>query len=172
MVVGAMCSTKVFPLIKVPPKVTVNAKYFVSHVLEPLVEKYLLPHFGNNIGKVTIHFDKASSHTAHFTRQYLQSINQKYGIKFLEKEDIPTKGADISPCDFFAFGYLKQRMKGNKCKTAKGLWNKARTVWAGITPESCHNTFASWKRRCLAVRRMDGDQYETIQGIHESKIKI
>lgn len=171
MVIGAMCSRKVFPLIRVPPSVTVNSQFFCDHVLDPLIQKQLIPYFKEDINKVVIHFDKATSHIAGNTSRYLSRINGLYGISFINKDSIPVKGADVAPCDFFGFGYLKQELSKSHARTEEGVWTRAKQIWSSITPQNCANTFAAWKQRCLTVTRIHGEQCETTKDIHRRKLR-
>lgn len=171
MIVGSMCSKRTFPLIKVPPKVTVDSKYFVSKVLDPLIHKHLIPYYNDDIKKVTIHFDKAPSHTSNYTANYLYQMKEKYGISFVMKDDIPVKGADISPMDFFGFGFLKQQLQKSRARTAAGKWKVARKIWDEMCPKKCGNVFEAWKRRLRVVYKIDGQQCEATKEIHKRKIK-
>lgn len=170
MIIGSMTENTTFPLMKVPTKVTVDAKYYIDHVLDPLIHKNLIRYFGKDIDKVVIHNDKAPSHSANLTRNYLMVMNQKYGIRFIEKEDIPVKGADISPLDFFGFGWIKQKLKYTRARTENGVWKSCRDIWNQVTPETCKRVFALWKRRCRAVFRNDGQHVEQTKQIHRRKI--
>lgn len=169
MVVGSMCATKTFPLFKVPSSVTVNSVYFVDNVLKPLIEKYLIPHFKEDINKVVIHWDKCASHTSNHTNHFMHHIEEKYGIRCLRKEDIPVKGCDISPLDFFGFGYLKQQLKLTRARTEEGVWKKAREIWSSITPETCQHVYEGWKRRCRMVSKIGGQHVEQTKEIHHRK---
>lgn len=75
--------------------------------------KKIFPYFDDKAYKVIIHHDKTTSHTA---ANYIENINKKYGMSFLNKVDTPVKGADISLMDFFGFGYIKQGMKNREQK--------------------------------------------------------
>lgn len=70
MVVGAISGRGTLPLITVPPKVKVSAKYYVEYVLKPLLEKEIPKLCGEDASKVYVHHDAASSHTAKFTADY------------------------------------------------------------------------------------------------------
>lgn len=172
VIVGSMCCDKVFPLFRVPFLVTVDAKYFVDYVLHPLIHDFLIPHYKEDINKVIIHFDKATSHTAKLSSSYLERMKREYGISFLKKEDIPVKGADIVVMDFFAFGYLKQQLKVTRARTEAGVWKRTREIWSQITPKTCVLVFESWKRRLLAVRHNSGGHVEQTKNIHRTNIKL
>ena len=171
MIIGSMTENATFPLIKVPKKCTIDAAYYIRYVLSPLIHDQLIPHFGQDINKVVIHHDKASSHTAKKTRQFMDEMTEKFGIRFLEKEDIPVKGADISPLDFFGFGFIKQKIKSSRARTEKGIWKKCQETWSQVTPDVCKRVFDAWKRRCRMVVRKDGGHVEHTNHIHRRKIK-
>lgn len=107
--------------------------------------------------KVFIHHDRACSHTARITEQYLQSQKEQQGIRYLKKDEIPVKEADISPMDFFGFGYIKQKLKKKRPTTLEGLWKLVRETWARLPVDTPGLVMAAWKRRCRMVHKLSGD---------------
>ena len=95
MIVAAMCESRTFPLIKVPENVKVDAQFYSEFVLQPLIELYLVPHFGKEIEKVTIHHDQARSHTARMTTDFMAKMKEMYGVSIINKEMVPVKSPDI-----------------------------------------------------------------------------
>lgn len=167
MIVGIMCGKKVLPLIKVPIKTKINSSYYIKYVLKPLVEKHLPFIYGNNLSKVYIHHDKATSHTSTQTLNYMLEAQKKYKVKFIEKKDIVVKGPDVSPLDFYGFGYLKQRLSKRRPRTLNGIWKVLNQEWNKITPLEISRVFASWKRRCRIVAKKNGEQIEHLKLIHK-----
>lgn len=170
MVVGGMTGRGPLPLIKIPNNVKINAKNYCQLVLKPYFDIYLPKLYPNEMCKILFHHDKASSHTAIFTQAYLTNLKSKYGINFLAKQDIPVKGPDISPLDFFGFGFLKQKAKKCKATTLDGLWRFWQKTWSGIDAQKCLQVFRSWKRRLREVSRRDGGHIEHLKNIHKRKI--
>ena len=169
MVVTGITARGPLKLRIVPEKVKINTDYYIKHVMKKMIEEELLEMFADDIDKVFIHHDKAPSHTSKKMTEFADQMNDKYGITFIRKEDIPVKGADISPMDFSGFGYLKQAVKRSRVKTLSGLGKKLKEIWSKVTVEQCQNTFRSWKRRCVKVQRQNGAHIEHIQGIHSHK---
>ena len=169
MVVTGITARGPLKLRIVPDKVKINTDYYIKHVMKKMIEEELLEMFADDIDKVFIHHDKAPSHTSKKMTEFADQMNDKYGITFIRKEDIPVKGADISPMDFSGFGYLKQAVKRSRVKTLSGLGKKLKEIWSKVTVEQCQNTFRSWKRRCVKVQRQNGAHIEHIQGIHSHK---
>jgi histone-lysine N-methyltransferase SETMAR len=170
MVVGAMCEKGVLPLIRVPPKVKVNSDYYISHVLKPLLECEVVKLYGNETNKVVVHHDLATSHSSKKTMAYAADLKERLGISIIPNSDIPVKSPDISPMDFFGFGYLKQKVFKRKAKTLEGLWKVVKNEWSKVTPETCRNVLKEWKRKCNLVRQTNGLQIEPLAKIHRRKI--
>jgi hypothetical protein len=73
-----------------------------------------------------VHHDKAPAHTAKFTQSYIQTVTDRFGIRFIASNDIPVKAPDASPLEFFGFGHLKGAMGDKTAKNLTHLWNIAR----------------------------------------------
>lgn len=172
MVIGAMTYDRTFPLIRVPKGTNVDSEFYVNHVLKPLIHKHLIPHFKDNISKVFIHHDKSTVHTSEITTNYMKKMNEKYGIKFIQKPDIPTKGADCAPLDFFGFGCIKQSVERMKFTSVNQLWNKCKQVWNKVPADMCMDTFESWKLRCRKIREESGSQIEQRKDIHQRRLPL
>ena len=166
MVVGAISGRGTLPLIKVPKKTKVNADYYISNVLKPIVEKHLPRLYPGELRKVVIHHDKASSHTARKTDEYSRVVKRKYGITIMNKKDIPVKSPDCSPMDFFGFGFLKRRLFGHRPTTVGGVWKLLRQTWSGVDHGLINRTYESWKRRCRAIVNKQGRHVENVKTIH------
>lgn len=119
--------------------------------------------------KFFFHHDKSTCHTAAYTKAYMDQMTSEHGIRFIQKEDIPIKGPDVSPMDFFGFGYLKQEVKKTRVRTLNGLWKKCQSIWDNISPETCAKVFQSWKKRCRLVAKRHGAHIEQVKEIHHHK---
>lgn len=146
-----------------------TAVNYIKIVLRPLIEKYLIPLYGNDINKVFVHHDKSPVRTAEVTKEFMDSMTEKYGISFIRKEDTPVKGADCAPLDFFGFGYLKSKVESSEATTLDGLWKKSCAVWSGISPETCGRVYQSWKERCRMIHERKGSHVEQVKEIHKHK---
>jgi hypothetical protein len=158
-------------LIKVPPKIKINGQTYVDNVLKPLFEKFLPEKYPNEMSKVVLHHDKASSHTCKLVQEYLKNLMMELGINYLKNNDIPTKAPDIALLDFFGFGYLKQMLFKTKVKTLSGLWKKCKELWSGIPQDMINRAFQAWKRRCRMVYNVHGNHIENTKKIHSRSLK-
>ena len=164
MVIEVMTGRGTVPLFRVPPKVKINSQYYVDYVLKPLFQDHLPRLYGKDINKVFFHHDKASSHTADHTMDYLRQMKEELGINYLEKQEIPVKSPDASPLDFFGFGYIKQKLYMSNASTLERFWKLAQ-VRDGIELSMVQDVFASWKRRCRMVTARDSKHIENIKNI-------
>lgn len=172
MIVGAITGRGVLPLIRVLPNAKINANYYVNNVLRPLIEEELPKLYPDDLNKVFIHHDKCSSHTAFKTQQYLEDVSQRLGVSVIRNEEIPVKSPDVSPLDFFGFGFLKQRLFPRRVKTLYGLWKVCKQEWFGISPELVVKVFNNWKKRCRLVMRHKGKHIENTKAIHNKIIRL
>ena len=172
MVVGAICGRGVLPLIKVPAKSKINAQNYIDFVLKPLLEVEIPKLYPGEVNKVFVHHDKATSHTASLTTKYAEDLKRRLGITIISKNDIPVKSPDTSPMDFFAFGYLKQKLFSRRARTLDGVWKVCQKEWNQIPSEMISKVFASWKRRLLTVSKKNGEHIEQTKQIHKRKIKV
>ena len=170
MVIGGLSGRGRLPLLLIPKNVKIDAINYVDYVLKPYIEQYLPKIYPNDMNKLLLHYDKASTHTSDYTTKYLENLQTKIGITFIRKKNIPVKGADISPLDFYGFGYVKQQAKRNHASSLKELWDSWNQIWSEITPEMCTKVFRSWKIRLLNVYRKDGGHIEHLKSIHKRKV--
>jgi hypothetical protein len=119
---------------------------------------------------VLLHHDKATAHTADFTQQYLIGLQNRTAMDFIKNEDIPVKSPDTM--DFYAFGYLKQRLFRRRATSIPGLWKVLQEEWSYITIDNIRLVFNEWKKRCRAVSRGHGGHIEHIKNIHKRHLLL
>jgi [histone H3]-lysine36 N-dimethyltransferase SETMAR len=169
MVIGALSGRGPLPLMKVPKNAKINADRYIEDVLRPIVEKEIPRLYPGEEHKVFIHHDAASSHTAKKTVDYGKRVKENFGPTLISNQEIPVKSPDISPMDFFGFGFLKQKLFQRRATTLNGVWKSLNEEWNKVTPEKAQEVFSSWKKRCRAVVKNNGRHIE--QTNHSRKIR-
>jgi hypothetical protein len=87
----------------------------------------------------------ASPHQATTVQTYLA---ERFGEKFIAKSDWPPRSPDLNPCDFFLWGYLKQRVYNPLPKTLEDLrLNIVREV-ENLPETMLKATFSNFRKRC------------------------
>jgi len=77
--------------------------------------------YPNEMGKLFIHHDAASSHTSRFTQDFMDKQSEIYGLSFIKKSEVPVKSPYGSPLDFFGIGYLKQMLSKTRASSLLAL---------------------------------------------------
>jgi histone-lysine N-methyltransferase SETMAR len=78
-----------------------DSNYFIYNILHPMIEKLKDKYRGNDI---FIHFDNAPIHKTEKCTKFIENNN-------ISIVDHPAYSPDIAPCDFFFFGYLKDKLR-------------------------------------------------------------
>ena len=87
-----------------PGKVKVNARHYVNHLQKELLAACDVLQKGK---KYYYMQEGAPSHTANITQQYLK---EKFGRRFIRKDQWPPNSPDCSPLDYFFWDAVKQKV--------------------------------------------------------------
>ena len=138
----------------VPPHTKMNAQLYIKHILRPFFRydaKKLYPN-----GNFVFHQDSAPSHTAKVTLSFFE----KNRIKFITPQQWMPYSPDVSPCDFYLWGVLKNRLKSclatNLDELKKAIIREAKA----IPLDQIQRAMESWPRRCRQVYEADGYHIE------------
>ena len=101
-----------------------------------------------------IHYDNAPGHNAECTGEYLQTTN------FIRIPH-PPYSPDISICDFYLFGRLKNALQQQNTQTLTEIQQATHTVLSSIADDEWIRVFREWKTRLLWIIEHNGDYYYT-----------
>lgn len=145
---------------QVPKNCKINSAFFQQHILTPIYTEDLPRLYGHAIQQVSVHMDKASSHTSRSTQNFLKQMETDTGIRAIPFHDIPVKSPDASPMDFCGFGLLKRALSSRRVTTLGGLWKACREEWEKIPLPVLRRSLLQWKLRCRAIARTHGHHIE------------
>jgi len=145
---------------KVPPNVKINSQFYQREVLDPIFHHDIPSFYGEDLGNVFLHQDKASSHTSRSTTAYLDNLCTETGINVIPFKSIPTKSPDAAPMDFCCFGLLKYGLSKRHPTTITGLWKVVEEEWSKLNQSVLIKSLLSWKVRCRAIVLNQGYQIE------------
>lgn len=97
--------------------------------------------------EITTGFFQHDNATPHTARQTIQYLEQFYGNRLISNNRWPPRSPDLTPLDFFLFGYLKDTIFRNRLHTIDEMKEAIRTAIDRITPEVLENVFEGMKRR-------------------------
>ena len=154
MMAAAFCWHGQTRLTIIPARAKVNADYFIQHVLTPMFDVDVPKLFGKDAGKVVLHMDSATSHTARKTVAWLNSR----GIKFITKDQWLPNSPELAPMDYFANGHLKKMMKKHRYRSGRGMIDAAKEEWSNIPLEMFRNALLAWPKRVQMVHKAKGNR--------------
>ena len=131
----------------------INSLYYCKKVIEPFHKEYKQKYPEN---QMLLHQDSAPSHVSKFTVPFLK----KKQIKFITKDQWMPSSPDCAPCDYWLFGYLKNRVQKRKVKTIAGLKKAIRQEVKNIPIWMVERALRSWPRRCRLVYYNKGGYIE------------
>lgn len=119
--------------------------------------------------------DGATPHTCNdsldFVNKYFHErvISGRYLERFGYGLSWPTYSPDLSPCDFFFWGYLKSRAYINRPRTIDELKAEVMDVASNIPAEMLARVMENFKKRLVAVQTANGRHIEQTAIMHEMR---
>jgi hypothetical protein len=95
-----------------------------------------------------MHFDNAPIHNS-------RVVTEKLTEQSLKSMPHPTSRPDLSPCDFFLFGYLKDKLVDKRYATSEELIAGGDTTISEMPIDVISRVFLTWQerlRQCMNMR--------------------
>lgn len=123
--------------------VTVNAERY-----QRMLTEFLWPAL-DEINRDDVYFqqDGATSHTSRDTTALLR---EKFPGRLISRNgDVnwPPRSCDLTPLDFFLWGYIKEKVYSNNPQTLEALKENIRVVIREITPQVCEMVMQNFLKR-------------------------
>ena len=124
-----------------------------------MLRTYFIPKVDKtrDYGKSYFQQDGATPHTADVVQTYL---TERFGTRFLHKKMWPPRSPDLNPCDFFLWGYLKQRVYNPLPKTLDDLKSNIVREVEAIPESMLRSTFLNFRKRCELLISAGGGHIE------------
>ena len=134
---------------ELPEGMHLNSTYFVEHILFPLDKQkdQIWPGKGNH--KIWLHLDNCKVHNSRYTQVAMEKTDFK-------RSPHPPYSPDIAPSDFFLFGYVKEKLKGQAFKERSTLFEAILSIIQSIPIEMKRRVFDEWAHRCQWVSQHEG----------------
>lgn len=132
--------------------VTVNAERYRG-----MLTDFLWPRLDDmDVDNLYFQQDGATSHTSHET---VALLSEKFPERLISRNgDInwPPRSCDLTPPDFFLWGYVKEKVYANGPQTIQALKENIRAVIRQIEPQLCENVMQNFLKRMAICRRSRG----------------
>ena len=72
----------------------------------------------------------------------------------------PPRSPDLTPCDFFLWGYIKSKVYSKRCRTLEELRARIGAAFGDVSEEMCRQVMQGYGRRLQRCLENDGDHVE------------
>ena len=104
--------------------------------------------------------DGAPAHFHHEVRQFIAATFPDRVIGRGGDVSWPPRSCDLTPPDFFLWGYIKDEVYKQKCNTLDQLRNRIRIAFAHIPNDLCERVCACVTRRLQKCSQLKGSQVD------------
>lgn len=108
---------------------------------------------------IVFQHDDAPAHFARSVREYLDTRFPEWigrrGTIFW-----PARSPDVTPLDFFLWGYIKNVVYAEDCQNIKSMKRKIEVAFSTITPQMLQNVRRSLNRRTELCIEREGRHFE------------
>jgi histone-lysine N-methyltransferase SETMAR len=95
-----------------------------------------------------MHSDNAGTHAAKISRDCI-------GLNRMKQAPHSPYSSDLTPSDFFLFGYVKGKLMGYRAETPSELLVRVQVILAEITRETLNADFLEWMERLWKCVQVD-----------------
>jgi len=106
--------------------------------------------------------DGATCHNARKTTELLQENFRGRVISRDGDPNWPPRWCDLTPCNFFLWGFVKSRVYANKPQTIPGFKVEIRRVIGKTEPQLCGNVIKSFIKRARVCQQSHGGHLSDI----------
>ncbi|GFU99193.1 putative DD41D transposase [Trichonephila clavipes] len=114
---------------------------------------FFIPELNNHdVQELWFQQDGATCHTARATIDLLKDTFGDRLISRFEPVNCPTRSCDLTPLDYFLWGYVKSLVYADKPQTLDHLEDNIRRVIADIRPQMLEKVIENWTSRLDYIR--------------------
>ena len=134
--------------------VKINHQVYIDKVLKPFIRVDLPKLYPD--GDYVFQQDSAHSHRSNKVAQFLKEKK----IKYLPPQEWMANSPDAAPCDYFLWGYLKNRLSRQRITDVHKLKLAIRREIKSVPIEFIQNAMKSWPSRCRKIYESNGANIE------------
>ncbi|GFX33683.1 transposable element Tc3 transposase [Trichonephila clavipes] len=138
-----LCSRKKVPEVGQPNNVTVNGDWYRAMV----TNFFILELNNHDAQELWFQQDGATCHTA---RDTIDLLKHTFGDRLISRFGLviwPPRSCDLTPLDYFLWGYVKSLVYADKPQTLDHLEDNIRLVIADIRPQMLEKVIENWTSR-------------------------
>ncbi|GFY16293.1 putative LOC100569746 [Trichonephila clavipes] len=122
-----------------------------------MITNFFIPELNNHdVQELWFQQDGATCHTACATIDLLKDTFGDHLISRFGPVNWPPRSCDLTPLDYFLWGYVKSLVYADKPQTLDHLENNIRSVIADIRPQMLEKVIENWTSRMDYIRASHG----------------
>ncbi|GFV30057.1 uncharacterized protein TNCV_1195041 [Trichonephila clavipes] len=138
--------------------VTVNGDRYIA-----MITIFFIPELNNHdVQELWFQQDGATRHTARATIDLLKDTFDYHLISRFGPVNWPPRSCDLTPLDYFLWGYVKSLVYADKPQTLDHLEDNIRRVIADIRPQKLGKVIENWTSRLDYIRASRGSHMPEI----------
>jgi hypothetical protein len=137
---------------QLPKGQKMNSQYFCDVVLQETREALTSLPEKSGIEGMMIHLGNCKGHNSGRTTRQFQDFQV---TRLPHPPDYP----DISPCDFWLFGWSKDQMRGHEFHGADEVRSFRLNSWGNLDQNSIISVYREWIERLQQAIRTNGEYY-------------
>jgi histone-lysine N-methyltransferase SETMAR len=145
-------SRRLIVLEALPKGTRCTQHYFISDILPDLDGENRRYRRNNPGQEMFLLMDNTKCHNA-------KKITGKLQKKHITREAHPPYSPDLSPCDVWFFGMVKQKIKDREFCSVQEILRSLSDAWSDLTFEDIQRVFLEWMDRLTWVIENDGEYF-------------
>ncbi|GFT67967.1 DUF4817 domain-containing protein [Trichonephila clavipes] len=138
--------------------ITVNGDRYTA-----MITNFFIPELNNHdVRELWFQQDGATCHTARATIDLLKDMFGDHLISHFGPVNWPPRSCDLTPLDYFLWGYVKSLVYADKSQTLDLLEDNIRRVIADIRPQMLEKVIENWTSRLDYIRASRGSHMPEI----------
>ncbi|GFT82690.1 putative DD41D transposase [Trichonephila clavipes] len=117
-----------------------------------MITNFFIPELNNHdVQELWFRQDGATCHTAHAT---IDLMKDTFGDRLISRfgpVNWPPRSCDLTPLDYFLWGYVKSLVYADKPQTLDHLEDNIRLVIADIRPQMLEKVIENWTSRLYYI---------------------
>jgi transposase len=130
-----------------------NQDYFIDTLLPNLYSEKRRITRRKGLPSFSVHMDNSMCHNG-------AKITEKFEKRHITRTPHPPYSPDLSPCDFWLFGILKQKMKERVFQSEEQILAAITDSWNELTFEDIQRVFHNRMERLIWVIANSGEYYQ------------
>jgi hypothetical protein len=123
-----------------PPGARFNQEFFIDEILPRVVNERRQIFRRIQRGAFYVYVKNSMCHDG-------EIVTDELVIKMLERVPHPVYSSDLSPCDCYLFGMLKQKITDRVFRTPEEILTTIRKIWSEMTLEQLQSVLYNWITR-------------------------